>query len=403
MKIVAIRNRLMRVERQNWHFVEVETDEGLVGLGEASLEWRERAVAAAVDELSRLLDRRGSEPDRAPLAAHAPPRLLARRGDPELGDLGHRPGAVGHQGQAAGRARVRPAGRTDAAASAAVHAHSRGDSRGKRPSTPCSWWRRGITALKMGVPRAAVAWRTNGRCFASRWRGWRRCARRSATDVDLMLDNHGQLRAGRRDRAGACAGAVRLDVFRRAGAAGNFQDAGQGRGVRSCRCDWRRASGCSASGSIGRAADEQGLVDVAQPDICHAGGITELRKIAAMAEARYIKVAPHNPNGPVATMASVAPGGGDPELLDPGDRRSEPLRDEVQKHGLTISDGWAELPTTARAGHRAGRGRDRGAPVRARRLRAGVLLGRLGGRHLSRPPLRGYRWTVDALLGAGDR
>ena len=47
MKITAIRNRLMRVERQNWHFVEVETDEGLVGVGEASVEWRERAVAAA--------------------------------------------------------------------------------------------------------------------------------------------------------------------------------------------------------------------------------------------------------------------------------------------------------------------------------------------------------------------
>jgi galactonate dehydratase len=45
----------MRVQRQNWHFVEIETDDGLVGVGEASLEWRERAVAAAVDELSRLL------------------------------------------------------------------------------------------------------------------------------------------------------------------------------------------------------------------------------------------------------------------------------------------------------------------------------------------------------------
>src|SRR5260370_1572282 len=55
MKIAAIRNRLMRVERQNWHFVEVETDEGLVGVGEASVEWRERPVAAAVDELATML------------------------------------------------------------------------------------------------------------------------------------------------------------------------------------------------------------------------------------------------------------------------------------------------------------------------------------------------------------
>ncbi len=51
---------------------------------------------------------------------------------------------------------------------------------------------------------------------------------------------------------------------------------------------------------------EREMVDVIQPDICHAGGILELKKIAAMAEAHYIKVAPHNPNGPVATAASVA-------------------------------------------------------------------------------------------------
>jgi galactonate dehydratase len=47
------------------------------------------------------------------------------------------------------------------------------------------------------------------------------------------------------------------------------------------------------------------LVDIAQPDICHCGGITEIRKIAAMVEPYYIKFAPHNPNGPVAAAASL--------------------------------------------------------------------------------------------------
>ena len=55
MQITAIRNRFMRVPRQNWHFVEIETDNGIVGVGEASLEWREPAVATAVDELALLL------------------------------------------------------------------------------------------------------------------------------------------------------------------------------------------------------------------------------------------------------------------------------------------------------------------------------------------------------------
>ena len=38
--------------------------------------------------------------------------------------------------------------------------------------------------------------------------------------------------------------------------------------------------------------------DIIQPDICLAGGILELKKIAAMAEAHYVVVAPHNPHGP---------------------------------------------------------------------------------------------------------
>ena len=42
-----------------------------------------------------------------------------------------------------------------------------------------------------------------------------------------------------------------------------------------------------------------------QPDICHAGGIFELRKIAAMAEVYYVMVAPHNSNGPISTIASL--------------------------------------------------------------------------------------------------
>ena len=40
-----------------------------------------------------------------------------------------------------------------------------------------------------------------------------------------------------------------------------------------------------------------------QPDIANAGGITELKKIAAIAEARHVNMAPHNTCSPVGTMA----------------------------------------------------------------------------------------------------
>ncbi len=44
--------------------------------------------------------------------------------------------------------------------------------------------------------------------------------------------------------------------------------------------------------------------DILQPDMCNAGGITELKKIAAMAEAQHILMAPHNTNSPIGTVAS---------------------------------------------------------------------------------------------------
>jgi galactonate dehydratase len=50
---------------------------------------------------------------------------------------------------------------------------------------------------------------------------------------------------------------------------------------------------------------ESGAVDILQPDIIHAGGILDMKKIAAMADARSIMLAPHNSNGPVCTAASV--------------------------------------------------------------------------------------------------
>ena len=50
---------------------------------------------------------------------------------------------------------------------------------------------------------------------------------------------------------------------------------------------------------------EKNAARIIQPDICHTGGITELKKIAAMAESYYVAFQPHNANGPVSTLASL--------------------------------------------------------------------------------------------------
>jgi galactonate dehydratase len=47
------------------------------------------------------------------------------------------------------------------------------------------------------------------------------------------------------------------------------------------------------------------LVDYVQPDIIHCGGITEVKKVAAIADAFRVEVLPHNPNSRVCTFASV--------------------------------------------------------------------------------------------------
>lgn len=50
---------------------------------------------------------------------------------------------------------------------------------------------------------------------------------------------------------------------------------------------------------------EQGAVNIIQPDLSHAGGILECKKIAAMAEAYDVAVAPHCPLGPIALASCI--------------------------------------------------------------------------------------------------
>lgn len=50
---------------------------------------------------------------------------------------------------------------------------------------------------------------------------------------------------------------------------------------------------------------EKKAVSIVQPDLCHAGGITEGRIIAGMAEAYYVPVAPHNPMGPISLAVGM--------------------------------------------------------------------------------------------------
>jgi len=88
---------------------------------------------------------------------------------------------------------------------------------------------------------------------------------------------------------------------------------------------------------------EKGAAQILQPDVNYAGGITELRLIAGMAESYYYPIAPHNPNGPCSLAASLQLAGCVPNFLvqERGDREHELLAEPLP----TVVDGHRPLPT----------------------------------------------------------
>ncbi|AUH38974.1 mandelate racemase/muconate lactonizing enzyme family protein [Streptomyces sp. CMB-StM0423] len=88
-------------------------------------------------------------------------------------------------------------------------------------------------------------------------------------------------------------------------------------------------------------------VDIVQPDLSMAGGLTEVRKIAAIADAHGMLVAPHNSNSPLCTTVSVHAALGIPNLkvLETFDGLLEPYVFEALRGTLPIADGSIGLPT----------------------------------------------------------
>ncbi|MGI9147881.1 MAG: galactonate dehydratase [Chloroflexota bacterium] len=87
---------------------------------------------------------------------------------------------------------------------------------------------------------------------------------------------------------------------------------------------------------------EKQAAAIIQPDLCHAGGILECKKIAAMAHTYYIAVAPHSPFGPLSLAAAVQLDVCTPNFLiqELGSGRLD-----VVKEPLEIKDGYITVPT----------------------------------------------------------
>jgi galactonate dehydratase len=87
---------------------------------------------------------------------------------------------------------------------------------------------------------------------------------------------------------------------------------------------------------------EKKAATVLQPDLCHAGGITECRLIAGMAEAYYATIAPHNPLGPISLAAGIQLAASIPNFLCQEHRS---LGEGYLKKPFVVKGGFVDLPT----------------------------------------------------------
>jgi L-alanine-DL-glutamate epimerase-like enolase superfamily enzyme len=89
-----------------------------------------------------------------------------------------------------------------------------------------------------------------------------------------------------------------------------------------------------------------GAADIIQPDLLLCGGLVEAKKIAAIAEAHYAVVAPHNPLGPVSTAVAVQFAASTPNffILEYSPDQRGPARELVRKP-LVLEEGHIRTPT----------------------------------------------------------
>ena len=165
-------------------------------------------------------------------------------------------------------------------------------------------------------------------------------------DIDIMVDCH----ARPSPADGACCSPRRSS---RTASTGSRSRAGRRRmddiaaiqrAVRDADRD-RRAAGRRSTRSA--SCWRSGACSVIQPDITHCGGLTEARRIAALAEAYRVALAPHNPQGPVSTAASLEFGFATPRyIICEAVTSTCPWRDEVATESHPIDrNGMLARPT----------------------------------------------------------
>jgi galactonate dehydratase len=96
----------------------------------------------------------------------------------------------------------------------------------------------------------------------------------------------------------------------------------------------------------------RGAVQYVRPDVCICGGITGAKKIAAIAEAHYVNVVPHNPLSPVSTAACLQIAACIPNfaIQEYPEGELEPPKSDIVKQPLQVENGFLIIPDASGIG-----------------------------------------------------
>jgi galactonate dehydratase len=351
MKITRVSSLVVNANMRNWIFVKVETDQdGLYGWGEATLEWKTKGVVGAIDDVSRLLI--GEDPRRIEHLYQIMCRqyfwrvgiegMTAISGiEQALWDIKGKWLNVPVYELLGGRVRDR----------VRVYTHlGGGQMKSMYESTePQEFAERalavkeaGYTGLKfMAVPRTEPVEGLQSVRYAERL--VRAVREAVGPDIDLMVDLHARTLPPMAIQYCQAFEPYGLLFFEEPCPTEDIEATAQV--TRQSRIPIATGERLVGRNQF-RELFERRACHIIQPDLSHCGGLWEARKIAAMAETYSMAVAPHNPNGPIATAAVVHFALATPNwLIQEAIANDVPWRNEVITNPIEVVNGSISPPT----------------------------------------------------------
>ena len=303
MKVIDLKPFVVDCFRTNWVFVKVYTDEGIDGVGEATLEYKEKALLGALEHIKEYLV--GEDPRDVEKHFHAIYRDAYWRGGPVL--MSALSAVEMALWDILGKSLNAPVSRLlGGRVHDKVRIYVNGWFSGARE--PEEFAEKARIAVQRGI--TAMKWDPFGKSYLNI----------SSTDLDKALRCVGAVRDAVGDKVDLLIeGPGRFNIptaIKIARELEQFKPMFFEEPVPPDNLDALKEVRDKSPVAISagerlytrwdfRPLFDKMAADYIQPDISHAGGIMELKKIAAEAESRYIPFAPHNPSGPVANAATL--------------------------------------------------------------------------------------------------